>query len=391
MSDCEYLTFCPHCECNIPSRTFRDHRERFFDIANNTWERDTNVSSDVVIDSDDDEMLFNTNTEQQPVETGGGCDLISSSEEDQTCESFGMHLLDREVWDEVCASDVDDDFPQKNGTLPNVNVRINSRPRTINLHLSRCLIVLLAYFWLCFHISDNGMDFLLSGIKRCFEVAGMSSQWMAGLALAFPGTLYYFRKELGLVNDVFVKYVVCPKCHSLYEFDKCYRTVGTTRISNKCSNVKFTNHRQRWRRQPCGAPLLKEVTLKCGSKRLYPHRIYCYKSIVESLRMLVKRPDFTAHCELWRNREVRSVSQVMCDVFDGRIWRDFHTVNGVPFLSAPRNYGLMLNVDWFQPFKHTIYSVGVIYLVIMNLPRSERFKPENVILVGLIPGPNELV
>ena len=29
------------------------------------------------------------------------------------------------------------------------------------------------------------------------------------------------------------------------------------------------------------------------------------------------------------------------------------------------------------------------YLVLMNLPRSERFKPENVILVGIIPGPSE--
>ena len=35
------------------------------------------------------------------------------------------------------------------------------------------------------------------------------------------------------------------------------------------------------------------------------------------------------------------------------------------------------------------YSVGGIYLVIQNLPRDERFKEENVILIGCIPGPNE--
>ena len=46
----------------------------------------------------------------------------------------------------------------------------------------------------------------------------------------------------------------------------------------------------------------------------------------------------------------------------------------------------MLNVDWFQPFKRrSDYSVGVIYFVIMNLPRSQRFKFENVILGGIIP------
>lgn len=35
------------------------------------------------------------------------------------------------------------------------------------------------------------------------------------------------------------------------------------------------------------------------------------------------------------------------------------------------------------------YSVGVIYLVILNLPRSIRYKRENVILFGVIPGPSE--
>ena len=48
-----------------------------------------------------------------------------------------------------------------------------------------------------------------------------------------------------------------------------------------------------------------------------------------------------------------------------------------------------MNVDWFSPFKHTPYSAGAVYLSVMNLPRSKRFVKENMILVGLIPGPNE--
>lgn len=35
------------------------------------------------------------------------------------------------------------------------------------------------------------------------------------------------------------------------------------------------------------------------------------------------------------------------------------------------------------------YSVGAIYLIVLNLPRHERFKEENIILVGMTPGPNE--
>lgn len=49
----------------------------------------------------------------------------------------------------------------------------------------------------------------------------------------------------------------------------------------------------------------------------------------------------------------------------------------------------MMNIDWFRPYKTTTYSVGEIYLVIVNLPREEHFLPENVIICGVIPGPCE--
>ena len=58
-------------------------------------------------------------------------------------------------------------------------------------------------------------------------------------------------------------------------------------------------------------------------------------------------------------------------------------------MSAPFNYALHLNVDSFQPFDHTQHSECVMYLSIFNLPRKERFKQHNVLLVGIIPGPKE--
>ena len=67
----------------------------------------------------------------------------------------------------------------------------------------------------------------------------------------------------------------------------------------------------------------------------------------------------------------------------------FITLDGSPFLSESNNYGLLLNVDWVQPYKHITYSVGVVYLVALNLPRTIQFKRENVILFGVIPGPCE--
>lgn len=53
----------------------------------------------------------------------------------------------------------------------------------------------------------------------------------------------------------------------------------------------------------------------------------------------------------------------MTDVYDGDIWKDF---NGrkYQFFNEERNYAVMLNIDWFQPFKYTNYSVGEIYMTI---------------------------
>jgi hypothetical protein len=50
----------------------------------------------------------------------------------------------------------------------------------------------------------------------------------------------------------------------------------------------------------------------------------------------------------------------------------------------------MINLDWFQPFDGTVHSTGVIYATICNLPREIRFKRENLLLIALLPGLNEV-
>ena len=124
-----------------------------------------------------------------------------------------------------------------------------------------------------------------------------------------------------------------------------------------------------------------------GSKLFfYPFKTFCYRSIIESVRELCARSGFLQKCESWRNRVIED--GVFMDIYDGHVWKDFMAPSGLNFFGEPHNLGQMLNVDSFQPYKHTQYSVGVIYLVVMNLPQSEHFL-HNAIICTIIPGPSE--
>ncbi len=133
---------------------------------------------------------------------------------------------------------------------------------------------------------------------------------------------------------------------------------------------------------------MKTVRTFAGTAYLYPRQIYCYNSLINALKEKVYPPGFVDKCEAWRSRV--PPQDILEDVFDGKIWKDFMHPGGIPFLSLPYNFALSFNCDWFQPFKNSVYSTGVIYLAIQNLPRTERFTTENIILLGISPGPKEL-
>ena len=132
---------------------------------------------------------------------------------------------------------------------------------------------------------------------------------------------------------------------------------------------------------------MKTVKTRAGTTALYPRRLYCYRSIIESVKEMLTRRDFFRKCESWRTR--KTGSDTLADIYDGSVWKEFANPGGISFLSLPYNFAFTLNVDWFQPFKHTTHSTGVIYLAIQNLPRCERYTSENIILCGIIPGLHE--
>ena len=129
---------------------------------------------------------------------------------------------------------------------------------------------------------------------------------------------------------------------------------------------------------------MKEVKSVSGKKMFYPIRTFCYQSIKESLRTLLLRLGFEIECEKWWSQN--HSEDVLADVHDGEIWKKFTHDGTNLFFSKPHNYGVMLNVDWFQSFKPlSSFSIGGIYLVLLNLPIHLRFNRKNLFLVGIIP------
>ena len=82
-------------------------------------------------------------------------------------------------------------------------------------------------------------------------------------------------------------------------------------------------------------------------------------------------------------------NDLLADMHDGEFYQTFKYDDGSLYFQKPHNLGLIMNVDPFQPYKNSEYSLGAIYMAISNLPRDERFKWDNKILCGIIPGPKE--
>ena len=276
---------------------------------------------------------------------------------------------DEDSWDEESCSSED----EQTVTAVEPACKKISEEEKIAKDLLQWVTTFLLIWQTAFNISGRALSALLFFLGRFLHVLAKLSSLplLAVIAKLFPSSLYQANKLLGLTKDTFSTYVVCGRCYSIYKLSEC---IGPRR----CDYVAFPNHRQRYRRISCNAPLFRRVLLPQGKSKYYQINSYPFKSLRNALERLLFRPGFTKKVEAWRQRNIPH--RYMCDMYDGRIWKEHSE-----FFTHSRSIALMLNLDWFQPFDHTTDSIGAMYLTVVNLPRHERFRKENVILVGLIP------
>ena len=85
-------------------------------------------------------------------------------------------------------------------------------------------------------------------------------------------------------------------------------------------------------------------------------------NIKDQLLHMYQRPDFEKTLKLWVNRNIEE--KILCDIYDGEIWKNFSNSGEVhdeeeisneqKFFNeehADDHLGIMINVDWFQPFE----------------------------------------
>ena len=234
---------------------------------------------------------------------------------------------------------------------------------------SSALAVWLLHFILCaqavFHVSDNALAYFIRFFKTFFLVLGRFCKISAEISECLPSSIYQAKCEIK--KPEFRKYVVCKKCHKIYFFQTVFRAIEW---HVQVSYVPFVGFQHTHMNECKCHVILKTVELASGRTYLYPRLTYCYLGLKVSLQRLLLRPDFSSDCELWRSRQIDE--GVLSDVYDGKVWSDFQSYGGQPFLSEPGNFALMLNMDFFQPYKHVQYSVGAIYMTILNPPRGIR-------------------
>ncbi|XP_068716184.1 uncharacterized protein [Montipora foliosa] len=295
-------------------------------------------------------------------------DLTDSAE----CSPVDTDDSVNEEWNDPSEGhDLEEDFDQED---EGENVNENSTPSDKCGALIFWLLLFLLSWQSGFSVTDTAVEILLKFLSRFLWLVGTfdGNSCFAELGKRLPNTLYKLRKHLGLLNnDNFIKFVVCPKCKTLYDYKECMQKRCGRQVSARCKFVPWSNHPHRSRRG-------ETVSL------VYPKMVYPYNSVIRSLQQLFGRPGFWMKCQEWRKQIFPG--NVKTDIYQGNVWKELSSAG---FLSHSNSLAVMFNVDWFRPYKHSPGSVGVVYLVLLNLPCHERYKLENIIVVGILPGPSE--
>lgn len=181
------------------------------------------------------------------------------------------------------------------------------------------------------------------------------------------------------LSPVVQHFAQCSACGKLFSFDGdgCPETCDNTNIEG----------------QVCSQKLKVRVRVQ-GRMMEKPLKTFVYQSPTQWLGRMISRPGFEAAMD--SIPRTASVKEVAKDIWDAKGIHEVKWKDGKSYADLPKDQlriVLTMAIDWFNayhsPEAKKKWSVGAIYMVILNLPAAIRYRPENICLVGIIPGPKK--
>ena len=241
----------------------------------------------------------------------------------------------------------------------------------------RWISLLLLHLKLQYNLSNTMFSMLLNLIYFIFWVIRHP------LHIFFPKTINDLEiiANLKVLNKTVI-FAVCPntKCSALYDMkDISYEKNGIKRAA--VCRKKLMGKR-------CNTELSFERKLSFGKTKMVPYKTYPFLAPSEWIKTFFKQEEFIT---LITNRPEPSTTEYR-DIWDGRILQTFlmdPDGRTKALLKNRMNLALLLYLDFFNPFQRAVYSCGALYISVLNIPKSQRYKAKWSMLIGLIPGPSE--
>ena len=222
---------------------------------------------------------------------------------------------------------------------------------------------------------------MIAGIRSILAVTQVPSQIIDSLPID-PRTIVS-RMDL---DPRTTSYLQCPACFALYP----YPGTGFRRLPP--NTIERCDHRPTPESAPCGVPLWKDRRIGATTLKV-PSRKYVHQSLKEWVGRLITRPGIEDALDAAYDKPA---ADRMTDIWDSPVLRKFRDVDGTPFFAKHGDdlrLAFSLGADSFHPLgsleaKQSMSSTAI-YMVVLNLPKEERFKYKNMYLAGVIPGPSK--
>ncbi|POW13091.1 hypothetical protein PSTT_03985 [Puccinia striiformis] len=197
--------------------------------------------------------------------------------------------------------------------------------------------------------------------------------------------------------DPVVTYVVCcSQCFAMYPIlpdtpRRCiHKFLSNPTTSKNLEDKDATPNPTSPNFTVCSAPLYKTRGI-----HQVPLRKYGFQSLQDWLARLFSRPHIEEALEqtATRSRIPFNPAGTVKDIHDSQAWKQFSGPDGNQFTSSSHNLTFSLYTDAINAFgnrqagKHA--SITFLVLICLTLPVELRFRPENIFIAGIAPGPKE--